>query len=174
MITSLASEARRAPALAALRQRSAASSQQPHPTAATATPPSVSPCPPPFAPVSLSGSRARGLAYERKVGKVLASRCAKAGWKLWDHQWFAYKDDLGVKHFQPDFIIERETDNVLVEVKLTFVDTSAQINKYLHYLKIFGLNCFPLVIVRNLVPTTSLIITDFGKITPNAVLHLWI
>lgn len=174
MITSLASEARRAPALAALRQRSAASSQQPHPTAATATLPSVSPCPPPFAPVPLSGSRARGLAYERKVGKMLTAHCAKAGWKLWDHQWFAYKDVSGVKHFQPDFIIERETDNVLVEVKLTFVDTSAQINKYLHYLKIFGLNCFPLVIVRNLTPTASLIITDFNKITPNAVLHLWI
>lgn len=85
-----------------------------------------------------------------------------------------YKDDLGIKHFQPDFIIERETDNVLVEVKLTFVDTTAQINKYLHYLKIFGLDCFPIVIVRNLTPTAPAVVTDFDKITPNVVLHLWI
>lgn len=171
MITSLASEARRAPALATLRQRHAA-------TAATlltaATSPSVTPCLPPFAPTEKSRSQARGLAYERKVGELLTTYCDKAGWKLWDHQWFAYKDDSGVKHFQPDFIIERETDNVLVEVKLTLVDTSAQIDKYLHYLKIFGLDCFPLVIVRNLTPAASLIITDFDKITPNAVLHLWI
>lgn len=169
LVRSLDSEARRAPALAALRQRHAAATPP-----VAATPPSVSLCSPPFASTSLSGSRARGLTYERKVGKVLAAHCAKAGWKLWDHQWFAYKDELGVKYFQPDFIIERETDNVLVEVKLTLVDTSVQINKYLHYLKIFGLDCFPLVIVRNLTPAASLIITDFDKITPNAVLHLWI
>ena len=169
MITSLASEARRAPALAALRQRCTAATSP-----AAATLPSVSPCPSPFAATPSSGSRARGLAYERKVGKVLASHCAKAGWKLWDHQWFAYKDDSGIKYFQPDFIIERENDNVLIEVKLTFVDTNTQVNKYLHYLKIFGLECFPLIIVRNLTPTAPLIITDFDKITPNAVLHLWI
>lgn len=169
MITPSASEARRAPALAALRQRHAAATS---PTAAAS--PSVVPCPPPFAPVPPSGSRARGLAYERKVGKLLAIHCAKAGWRLWDHQWFVYKDDLGIKHFQPDFIIERETDNVLVEVKLTFVDTTAQINKYLHYLKIFGLDCFPIVIVRNLTPTAPAVVTDFDKITPNVVLHLWI
>lgn len=169
MITSLASEARRAPALAALRQRHAATT----PPVAT-TLPLVSPCSPPFEPTEKSRSQACGLTYERKVGKLLTAHCDKAGWKLWDHQWFLYKDDSGVKYFQPDFIIERETDNVLVEVKLTLVDTSAQINKYLHYLKIFGLNCFPLVIVRNLTPAASLIITDFDKITPNAVLHLWI
>lgn len=170
MITSLASEVRRAPALAALRQRNAAAATPP----AAATFPSVSPCPPPFAPTGKSRSQACGLAYERKVGKLLTTHCNKVGWKLWDHQWFAYKDDSGVKYFQPDFIIERETDNVLVEVKLTLVDTSAQVNKYLHYLKIFGLDCFPLVIVRHLTPAASLIITDFDKITPNAVLHLWI
>lgn len=168
MITSLASEARRAPALAALRQRCTAASP------AATSPPSVLPCPPPFAATPPSGSRARGLTYERKVGKVLAVHCAKAGWKLWDHQWFVYKDDSGVKHFQPDFIIERENDNVLVEVKLTFVDASAQVNKYLHYLKIFGLECFPLIIVRNLTPIVPAIITDLDKITPNTVLHLWV
>lgn len=165
----LASEARRAPALAALRQRCVAATPS-----AVATSPSVSLCSPPFAPGSLTGSRARGRSYERKVGKILASHCAKAGWKLWDHQWFSYKDESGVKYFQPDFIIERENDNVLIEVKLTFVDTNAQVNKYLHYLKIFGLDCFPVVIVRHLTPAASLIITDFNEIAPNTVLHLWI
>ena len=169
MITPSASEARRAPALAALRQRCTAATS---PTATTL--PSVSPCPPPFAPTEKNSSQARGLTYERKVGKVLTAHCAKAGWKLWDHQWFVYEDDAKIKYFQPDFIIERENDNVLVEVKLTFVDTSAQVNKYLHYLKIFGLECFPLVIVRNLTPTAPAIITDFDKIAPNTVLHLWI
>lgn len=171
MITSLASEARRAPALAALRRRHAAAAATP-PVAATF--PSVTPCPPPFAPVEKSRSQANGLVYERKVGELLTTHCDKVGWKLWDHQWFVYEDEAKIKYFQPDFIIERETDNVLVEVKLTLVDTSTQVNKYLHYLKIFGLDCFPVIIVRNLTPTASLIITDFDKITPNAVLHLWI
>lgn len=167
LVRPLDSEARRAPALAALRQRCAT-------LPLAATPPTVTPCPPPFAPGSLAGSRARGRSYERKVGKILAAHCTKAGWKLWDHQWFLYKDDSGVKYFQPDFIIERENDNVLIEVKLTFVDTNAQVNKYLHYLKIFGLDCFPVIIVRHLTPAASFIITDFDKIAPNTVLHLWI
>ena len=169
MITSLASEARRAPALAALRQRCTAATSP-----ISATLPSVSPCPPPFAATPSSGSRARGLTYERKVGKVLASHCAKAGWKLWDHQWFMHKDHSGTRYFQPDFIIERKTDNVLIEVKLTFVDTNVQVNKYLSYLKLFGLDCFPAVIVRHLTSTAPAVITDFDQLTPNAVLHLWI
>lgn len=158
----LDSEARRAPALAALRARV----QQARPSVVT--------CDAPFSNCRSVGSRARGLTYERKVGRLLAAYCNKMGWKLWDHQWFVYKCGNEVSYFQPDFIIEREHDAVLIETKLTFVDTNTQINKYLKYLKVFGLDCFPLVIVRNLTPNAPFPITDISEMAPGRVLHLWV
>lgn len=173
----LQAEARRAPALAALRAKAAT---RPPGLERSLTQPSeveqslVALCPPPFTNQPAKGSCARGLAYERKVGRVLKTLCIKEGWKLWDHQWFVYKNGNEIKYFQPDFIIERKEDTVLLEVKLTFVDTTLQTNRYLEYLKLFGLNCFPVTIVRHLTPFTPAIITEFSEMTPNAVLHLWL
>ena len=122
------------------------------------------------------GTKARGLTYERKVGKYLTKLCDENGWKLWDHQWFLYAYGKERKYFQPDFLIERPSqEGIIVEVKLTYVDTTAQLQKYLEYLKIFGFTGFPLVIVRNLTPALPCaIIDDFANATPNAVLHLWL
>lgn len=158
----LAIEARRAPALAALRARAG-------------TIPIVTPCAAPFASTTSSGTRARGLAYERKVGKKLAAHCSKTGEKLWDHQWFKYEKSGITRHFQPDFVIERPAgQSVLIEVKLTLVDTSLQTQKYIDYLRLFGLDCFSVTIVRNLVPNAPKVITSFEELSPNAVMHLWI
>ena len=186
---SLAVEARRAPALAALRlrvtgergrgieeQRNRGTEER-----ITKIVPSgaVVPCSaPPFSKSCSTGTRARGLAYERKVGKFLRRACDAAGWKLWDHQWFEYKNkeekEEKVCHFQPDFIIERPgQDGILIEVKLTYIDTKEQLNKYLKFLGIFGINCFPVTIVRNLVPGIPEYINNFNEIKPNSVLHLW-
>lgn len=121
------------------------------------------------------GTKARGYAFERKVGKILEKLCEESGWKLWDHQWFTYTCGNEVKYFQPDFIIERPgEDGIIVEVKLTYVDTNLQLDKYLKYLRIFGIVCFPITIVRNLTPSVTKVVDDFSKITPNSVLHLWI
>lgn len=164
MNAALEIESRRAPALAALRARI----QQPSVTE------TVVPCLSPFAPGSVTGTKAQGRAYEKKVGKFLRRACDEAGWRLWDHQWFEYKGKE-VKYFQPDFVIEREgQEGILIEVKLTYVDTSKQLNKYLEYLRLFGLNCFPITIVRNLVPVMPEYMNDFSKVTANSVLHLWI
>lgn len=155
--TRLEMESRRAPELAALRARARR----------------VETCPPPFSSSRADGTRARGLTYERKVGKYLAGLCAREGWKLWDHQWFIYRNKDDTCYFQPDFIVERPSEPLLIEVKLTYVDTSYQLKKYLEYLRLFGLDCIPLTIVRNLTPGTSPI-TEFSQIKPNAVLHLWV
>jgi hypothetical protein len=156
----LESQARRAPALAMLREI-----------------PRVVPCEPPSwakkgAP---RGTVSRGYTYERKVGKVLAAQARESGWTLWDHQWFEYQCDKKIKYFQPDFVIERPNETgIVVEVKLTYVDTTAQLQQYVEYLNVFGLNCFPITVVRHLTPAVQNVISDFNHIQPNSVLHLWI
>ena len=158
---SSSSESRRAPALAALR----------------ALLPRVTPVPPPFPSQRETGSRARGLSYERQVGKELQKICANNGWTLWDHQWFLYECGTERKYFQPDFVIEQAGgQGIVAEVKLTHVDATAQLKRYISYLKVFGLDCIPLTIVRHLTPLTQteLIIDDFNKSYANAVWHLYI
>lgn len=164
----LALESRRAPALAALRARFAEQTTPPLPRETVCLSTS------PFASNRLTGTKARGLAYERKVGKFLKTHCDKMGWELLDHQWFVYSNGIEAKYFQPDFVISRPgQDGLLVEVKLTYVDTTAQIQRYLNYLSIFGLSCVPLTIVRNLTPGAQFV-DSFDKILPNSVLHLWL
>lgn len=128
----------------------------------------------PFPPNPVKGTRARGQVYEKKVGKFLKNICATNSWQLWDHQWFKYSDGMQSCYFQPDFIIERPGENLLIEVKLTYVDTQQQIQKYLKYLKVLGLNCIPVIVVRNLTPTTPSFVDSFNKIHSNSVLHLWL
>lgn len=178
----LAMESRRAPALAALRQRwnsgtveqenNKVVKQENNKVVEQVRPTS----PPGWAQKRTTvGTKARGYAFEKKVGKLLTKWCEESGWKLWDHQWFVYTCNEEVKYFQPDFIIERPgAEGVVIEVKLTYVDTSLQLNKYLKYLSIFGITCFPTTIVRNLTPSTVKVIDDFNKISPDSVLHLWI
>lgn len=154
-------ESRRAPALAALR----------------ALIPRVTPIPPPFPIQRETGTRARGFSYERQVGKQLKRICDLNDWKLWGHQWFLYECGTERKHFQPDFIIEQSSGRgVVAEVKLTHVDTTAQLKRYVDYLKVFGLDCIPLTIVRHLTPLTQkeLIIDAFDKAYANAIWHLYI
>lgn len=123
-----------------------------------------------------TASQAKGYAYEKRVEKELQKVCDKFGWKLYAHQWFEYSCEGKVKLFQPDFIIERSGNaGIVIEVKLTYVDTTQQLNTYVKYLQIFGLICFPLTIVKNLVPgINNTIIRDFSEIIPNGVYHLWV
>jgi hypothetical protein len=153
-------EYRRAPALAALRDL-------PRVTAAQGR----------FAPPATTVAARRGYAYERKVGRVLRELCAARGWPLWDHQWFLYSSSTATYHFQPDFIIERPNERgIVVEVKLTYVDASAQLNKYLHHLKLFGIVCFPVTIVRHLTPNVikDRVVDDFANLKTDSIWHLWI
>ena len=164
----LSMESRRAPALAALRAKFA---EQTNPCLPKET---VQVSTAPFYASSLTGTKAQGCAYEKKVGKFLKSYCTKAGWELMDHQWFVYSNGTDTKYFQPDFIITRPgQDGLLVEVKLTYVDTTEQLKKYTRYLEIFGLTCVPITIVRNLIPGAQFV-DSFDKIFPNSVLHLWL
>lgn len=151
-------ECRRAPTLAALR----------------AAPRVVKVPPPVWATSSLTPAQAKGIRYEKRVGEWLRKTCAERGWELWDHQWFCHQAGELVTYFQPDFIIERPQGNILAEIKLTYVDTTAQLQRYVDCLRVFGLICNPITIVRNLTPNTPSIVTELDSITPNSVLHLWL
>ena len=72
----------------------------------------------------LKGTKARGLAYERKVGRVLAALADECGFTLYDHPWLAGP-------CQPDYVLESASGACLVvETKLTQVDCTAQLAKY--------------------------------------------
>jgi hypothetical protein len=159
----LAIETRRAPALAELRARFEQQEQ-------------VVRAAPPFQYEPAKGSKLKGLQYERRVGRILAGICKESNWILWEHQWFKYSCNGKSFYFQPDFIIEKsDKEGIIAEVKLTHVDTREQREKYMRCLKLFGLNCFSITIVRNLTPSVAanLIVDEFSKIQPDSVWHLW-
>lgn len=150
----------RSPALAALR----------------ALPQVILSSPPAWAKANMTGTRAQGRAYENKVGEFLHARCKEHNWKLWDHQWFVFSAEGKRTYFQPDFIIEKKSGNLLIETKLTYLDTTEQINRYLYFLDLFGLTCSPVTIVKNLTPfiPKDRLVRQFSDITHNSVFHLWL
>jgi len=116
------------------------------------------------------GSRGRGRSYEKRVGAHLHRICAENLWRLRDHEWI----DTGAGFLQPDFVIERPDDAILIECKLTWLDCSQQVSKYLRVLEELGLTPVPLLVCRNLTPSAPAPIHSLDELRPNAVWHLWI
>ena len=80
--------------------------------------------PPVFRPDHLTPAQKAGLAYQRKVGKVLQKWADDTGWLLMDSPWLTGP-------CQPDFLLISPSQCVLVvEVKLTQTDCTNQFNKY--------------------------------------------
>lgn len=77
-----------------------------------------------FQPKRLRGARARGLAYERKVGRHLEQLLAQGQLhgRLFSGQWLYFEDDGGPGHAQPDHFIVRPDSVLLLECKLTQTD----------------------------------------------------
>lgn len=173
----LDSEARRAPALANLRCKfnslNADTTAKPGYVITADTPEWAK-------KRKVHGTKAAGVCYEKRVGKYLSLLCSKHNWELWDHQWFAYINENEIRYFQPDFVISRPNEcGIVVEVKLTYVDATAQLQKYVEYLKLWeeegeniNFSCFPVTVTYNLTPNTPSIITEFSEVVHGAVLHL--
>lgn len=100
----------------------------------------------------------------------LHSICARNSWLLRDHEWIETEDGW----LQPDFVIERPEDAILVECKLTWLDCSAQMLKYMQVLRELGLSPVPLLVCRNLTPSAPAPIHSLDELRPDAVWHLWI
>ena len=77
--------------------------------------------------MTTNGTRARGGAYERKVGRWLVGQSESLGWHLHDHPWLYVGDTV----CQPDFLLTSPSGCIiLIEVKLTECDCTVQIAKY--------------------------------------------
>ena len=113
-------------------------------------------------PRNEKGSRARGLTYERKVALFLEKVATSLGWQLHDHPWLAGP-------MQPDFVLESPSGCfILIEVKLTEVDCSAQLAKYRSLLG----NVPALQICRRATnPSTAKVFEDLEQ---NSTMMLWL
>lgn len=77
----------------------------------------------------------------------------------------------------PDFVLISPAGcAIVVEVKLTWCDTSAQRFKYESLLEALGYSVFSVTVCRNLTPFTNraMVVSDFHDIFPDAVVHLWL
>lgn len=89
---------------------------------------------PGFLPKAQSGTKAQGLAYEKKVGKVLSAYADTLGWEFHNHPWL----QTGTIICQPDFLLIAPSGCILiVETKLTSCDCATQLRRYKKVLKSF-------------------------------------
>src|ERR1700675_1625475 len=74
----------------------------------------------PWPKVRLKGARAKGKAYERKVGKLFRKLMGEQTLQgeLFEGQWLAFYDANGRGYAQPDYYILAPAVVLLVEVKL--------------------------------------------------------
>ena len=84
--------------------------------------------PPSFAPSTLTPVQRRGLRYQARVGKWLATEAAQLGWTLQCAPWL--RDPATGAPCSPDFLIESPSCLIIVEVKLSQVDCAKQEAKY--------------------------------------------
>lgn len=98
-----------------------------------------------------------GLAYQRKITRVLKPIAESNGFALEADPWFTFTDTSGGGHAVPDIVLTAENCVLIIEVKLTFV-TGAQ-EKLLELYspvirKALNLTFYPrcLVICKHLVP----------------------
>lgn len=120
--------------------------------------------PPRFPVRGYKGSKARGRAYERKVGEWLKPIAASLGAELHDHPWLAGP-------CQPDFVIEFASSAcIVVEAKLTQANCAAQLNKYRRAL--FPRQVITVQVCRRLIFPAS--IDCFEELTDNDTMLLWL
>ena len=79
-------------------------------------------------PKNRRGAKAKGLAYERRVGRALA----KTFPKLEHNPWFAFEDSQGRGHCSPDFLLELDGRPLVLEVKLGDVSAGLAKLRYLY------------------------------------------
>jgi hypothetical protein len=102
---------------------------------------------------ALKGTRARGLTFERKVGKILTN--------IWPQTragvWLRFKDWAGEAWAQPDFYVPLEDRVLIFECKLTECRQAwVQLDKYKGLLEeMLGLPACRVMVCKNLRWTMS-------------------
>ena len=126
----------------------------------------------PFPKTVLRGTKARGRAYENKVGKFLAREAEGLGAIIHDHQWL----EFGGMWIQPDFVLEFSGGGaILLEAKLTYTrDAFSQLSRYAEVLEPYYSSLIPALVCRNLTYETPEPIRRFCDLTPWGTWHLFL
>jgi hypothetical protein len=108
-------------------------------------------------PLSIAGKQ--GLRYENRVHKQLTWHCKVGHFVKVEHNpWFTFTDTYGPGQCAPDFLLWQEDGTVIiVEVKLTWVEVALHKLTDLYRPVVIcatGAKALPLVICRNLVPSS--------------------
>lgn len=119
----------------------------------------------------LRGAKARGRAYENKFG-VWLERQNLPG-TLFAHQWLAFEDENGVGYAQPDYFILRPDNVLLLECKLSQVDSAWDQLELLYAPllgHLFSRPCIPVQVCKNLRATDG-VVTSIMDARPGSVFH---
>ena len=122
---------------------------------------------PAFVKLPPSGTRARGYAYERAVGKWLQPQAKALGWTLHDHPWLRDGESI----CQPDFLLEAPSGCIIIiETKLTETNCAPQFTKYKR-----ALNTRPTIalqIARRIISPST--VDSLEETIDNGLMLLWI
>ncbi len=123
----------------------------------------------PFEYVPQTGTRGRGHSYERAVCKYVLSLVESLGWTLYDHYWI----HTGSVWVQPDFIIQTPACAIILEAKLTYIDCSAQLARYIRAAQAeLGCPVWGAQVCQNLTPhSPQSLCLDFFDLEPNCTWH---
>lgn len=105
----------------------------------------------PFGPQKRKkGAKARGLAFEKEVGRALPS---PSHWAY--NPWFQFADGSGMGYAQPDYVLRTKSEVLVLECKLTdTLEAYDQLGKlYLPILEhVYGLPVYGIVVAKALRP----------------------
>jgi hypothetical protein len=126
---------------------------------------------PPFPKKRLTGTKALGITYEKRVGKVLLERARSLGWGFRDHPWLLTRSGCWL---QPDFLLEAPAGGLLFEVKLTYVQAGwEQLARYKKAIwETVGLETVPVLVCKNLAPGTPKPVEEFEDVKGGSLWHL--
>ena len=118
------------------------------------------------------GSAARGLTYERKVGKYLKTLFPN----LKSGVWFQYQDGSGPGYCQPDHFVKLPNQTLLVECKLSEKQSgySQMLDLYRPILEqTYGLPVTCVLAARHIVSRRKLILDVRDALATPGEVYLW-
>lgn len=128
-------------------------------------------------PKRATGSKAKGLSYEKKLVRHLMKRWPHA--ELQYHRWIRFQDSIGVGHAEPELYVELADRILLLECKLTGGPAGRQ-QLELYYKPllehIYKKPVYCLLVCKNVIPDTPRPRYDTPEdfVRSNALFGVWV
>lgn len=130
---------------------------------------------PRFPKVKLTGSKAAGIAYEKRVGRQIRAEFGDS-WEIKTSQWIEFEDSQGSGWACPDLYMIRDDLVVCVESKLTQTKAAERqlLKLYLPLLlRIYARKVVCVQSCRNLITAPEKEITKLQEIIDNPRIGMW-